>query len=127
MATKPANHKSYRKKADEIFMSRYRGLPCEICGSTYQTVFHHICPKSRSKALRYDPQNGVILCPRHHTLGNDMAPHSTNSLAVNRFFEWFKKTHPARHKWIVKNERIQRKYSYRQAVENLKAGKMAWE
>ncbi len=124
---KTANHKSYRKKADDLFMAQFRGQPCEISGETEGTCGHHIVSKSRSKALRYDVRNIIIVAPRHHTMGNDMAPHSTNQLAVERFIEWFKKTHPDRHQWIVENERIERRYTFRDAVENLKAGRDAWE
>ncbi len=127
MKKKPANHKSYRVKADELFMSQYRGLPCEVCGSAYKTVFHHLIPKGRSRALRYDKRNGCILCQKHHMFSNEMAPHSSNPLAVARFMKWFEETHPSRHKWIIENERIFRKYSYRQALENLKEGRVAWE
>lgn len=84
---KPANHSSYRNKADEIFMSPWRGQPCEVYQSRYKTVFHHIVNKSRSKALRYDPRNGLILCPRHHTFGNELAAHSTSQLVVERFLQ----------------------------------------
>ncbi len=127
MATKPANHKSYRTKADKIFMAQFHNRHCEICNSSYGVVGHHIIPKSRSRALRYDVRNIICLCPRHHTMGNDMAPHSSNQLAVGRFIEWFKLSKPEQYAWTVENEHIQRKYSYRQAVENLKAGRKAWE
>lgn len=123
---KSPNHKTYRNKADELFMAPWRGNRCEVCGSTYQTVFHHIVPKSRSRALRYDPRNGIILCQKHHTMGNDLCAHSTNSLAVNRFMKWFEENHLARYDWIVKNERIVRRYTYKQAVENLVNGMEAW-
>lgn len=124
---KPANHKSYRIKADNLFMPQFRGQPCEVCAKVEGTCFHHIVSKSRSKALRYDKRNGIILCPAHHTMGNDLAPHSTNQCAVERFIDWFKNTHHERHAWIVENERIERRYSYKQAVENLKNGLEAWE
>jgi 5-methylcytosine-specific restriction endonuclease McrA len=127
MKTKPANDKSYRKAADEIFMAPWRGGRCEVCGTTYRTVFHHIVPTSRSRSLRYDPRNGIILCQKHHTMGNDKSAHSTNSMAVDRFMIWFKTTFPDRYQWVKENERIQRKYSYRQALENLRAGRDAWE
>ena len=126
MKTKPANHSYHAKKADELFMSPYRGQRCEVCGSTYQTCFHHVVPKSRSKALRYDPRNGIVLCQRHHCHGNDLAPHSLNSMAVDRFMVWFKTNHHDRYQWIVENEKVDRKYSYRAALENMKAGRMAW-
>lgn len=127
MSYKPPNHKSYRKIADDLFMSRYRGLPCEVCGKTEGTCFHHVVSKARSKALRYDHRNGVVLCRAHHKMSNEMAPHSTNQMAVERFVEWFKTTFPDRHKWIKDNEFVERRYTYKQAVENLKAGRDAWE
>ena len=129
MATKKSdNHKSYRTKADNLFMSQFRGKPCEVCKTTVGTCGHHIVSKSRSKALRYDFRNIIVLCPSHHTLGNDLAPHSTNQLAVERFCEWFKEEFPIRHWWIKEHEHIiERRYTYKQAVENLKNGKEAWE
>jgi len=30
--TKTANDKAYRKAADELFMAKYRGQRCEVCG-----------------------------------------------------------------------------------------------
>ena len=125
--TKTANDKAYRKAADELFMAKYRGQQCEVCGVVYKTVFHHVIPKSRSTALRYDPRNGIILCQAHHTMGNDKSAHSSNSMAVDRFMTWFKTTFPARYQWIKENERIQRKFTYRQALENLRVGRDAWE
>ena len=124
---KSSNHKSYRKKADDLFMPQFRGEPCEVCGKCEGTAGHHIVSKSRSKALRYDTRNIIIVCQSHHTMGNDLAPHSTNQLAVERFIEWFKETHPDRHQWITENERIDRRYTFKQAIENLKAGKNAWD
>jgi hypothetical protein len=91
------------------------------------TCGHHVVSQARSKALRFDVRNIIVLCPAHHTMGNDLAPHASNQLAVERFVEWFKTTHPERHKWIVENERVERRYTYKDAVENLKAGRKAWE
>ena len=121
------NSPYWRKKADEIFMAPFRGQPCEVCGTDQGTCFHHIVAKGRSKALRYDVRNGIVVCYAHHTMGNTMAPHATNQLAVERFIEWFKDTHPDRHAWVVENEYIIRRYTYQQAFENMKAGRQAWE
>jgi hypothetical protein len=60
-------------------------------------------------------------------MGNELAPHSKNQIAVERFLDWFRFTKPEQWKWTRANERLQRKYSYKQAVENLKAGRDAWE
>lgn len=124
---KSPNSTYYRNKSDKLFMAQFHGQPCEVCGSIEGTHGHHIAAKSRSKALRYDIRNIVILCARHHTMGTDMAPHATSQLAVERFCQWFKETHPARHKWITENEHIQRRYTYKDAAENMTAGRLAWE
>lgn len=124
---KPANHKSYRNKADELFMKKFRGMPCEVCNSTRHTVGHHNVSKSRSKALRYDARNITVLCPSHHKFSNDLSAHSTNVMAVDRYLEWFKSHNKKQYEYLKENEHIVRKYSYRQAAENLKDGRLAWE
>jgi hypothetical protein len=101
----------YMKKADEAFMKPYRGLPCEICGKTsivrnereYTTVAHHVIPKSRGRAFRYEPMNVVVLCFVHHMYSNDMAPHSFNAVAVGRFWAWLARTKPEQMAWVEAN------------------------
>ena len=127
MKTRRPNDKYYRIKCDEIFMSPYRGMPCEVCGSTKATVGHHNVSKARSKALRYDKRNITVLCQAHHTMGNDICPHSSNPMAVKRYFEWMLDNDSMKYQWLIKNEKTQRKYSYKQAHENLLAGREAWE
>lgn len=126
MKKKSPNHKSFRNKADKLFMSRFHNQPCEVCGNTEGTHGHHIISRSRSKALRFDKRNIIVVCAAHHTMGNDMAPHSTNQKAVERFIEWFKETKPEQYEWITENEYIKRKYTYQQACENLANGREAW-
>jgi len=126
MKARRPNDKYYRIKADEIFMSQFRGKPCEVCGKTNGTVGHHNVNKARSKALRYDKRNITVLCQAHHTMGNDICPHSSNPMAVDRYFEWFKGRNFSQFMWLKMSEKIQRKYSYRQALENLKEGREAW-
>lgn len=126
MKTRSPNCKYYRTKADALFMAQFREQKCEVCGSIIGCCGHHIVAKSRSKALRYEKKNIIVVCPRHHTMGNTMAPHSVNSLAVERFLIWFRKAHPERHAWIVANERIERRYTFKQACENMENGREAW-
>ena len=127
MKTRRPNDKYYRNKADDLFMSQFRGQPCEVCGSVKGTVGHHNVSKARSKALRYDRMNITVLCQAHHTMGNDICPHSSNPMAVDRYFKWFKDNRTDRYLWVKFNEKIQRKYSYKQAHENLLVGREAWE
>ena len=127
MKTRSPNSTYYRNKADKLFMAQFHGQPCEVCGNDQGTCGHHIVAKSRSKALRYDLRNIIVVCCRHHTMGNELAPHSVNQLAVERFVEWFKLTFTKRHAWIVENEYITRRYTYKQAAENMAAGRKAWD
>lgn len=60
-------------------------------------------------------------------MGTDMAPHATSQTAVERYLEWFKQNKPDQYKWTKENEYIQRRYSYKQALENMREGKKAWE
>ena len=127
MKKRSPNSTYYRTKADKIFMAQFHGQPCEVCKSTYGTCGHHIVAKSRSKALRLDRRNIIVVCQKHHTMGNELAPHSMNQLAQERFTTWFRETFPDRHAWVVKNERVQRRYTYKEAIENMAAGREAWE
>lgn len=43
---------------------------CQI--NAHQLHPHHFYSRSY-KSIRYDPMNGICLCARHHTLGNESA------------------------------------------------------
>jgi hypothetical protein len=47
-------------------------------------------------------------------------------MAVDRYFEWFAKHDTSQYWWIKNNEKIVRKYNYKQAWENMKEGREAW-
>ena len=50
------------------------GNKCEYpgCNKTEYLNAHHIHSKSK-RSVRYDPDNGIILCAGHHTLNNNSA------------------------------------------------------
>ena len=123
---KSPNSKYYSTKAEDLFMPQFRVEPCEICETTVNTCGHHIISKARSKALRFDKRNIIILCPAHHTMGTDMAPHATSQTAVERYIEWFKENKPEQYAWTKENEYIQRRYTYKHAAENMAQGLAAW-
>jgi len=125
--TKSANHSSYQNACKKIFMEQFRGQPCAVCGSRVGTAGHHVVSQARSKALKFDKRNIIVLCRGHHMTSNELAPHSSNQMAVTRFVEWFKANHAEQYAWIKENEKIERKYNYRDALENLKNGREAWE
>jgi hypothetical protein len=125
--TRRPNDRYYQNKAKELFMAQFRGEPCAVCGDKNGTAGHHVVSQARSKALKFDKRNIIILCRSHHMHSNELAPHSSNQMAVTRFIEWFKSNHIEQYEWIKANERIERKFSYKQAWENLLVGREAWE
>lgn len=49
------------------------GHKCAVCGSTNLPNAHHMENRNTCRALRYDPMNGILLCPSHHKFGKDSA------------------------------------------------------
>jgi len=61
--------KSLRNRAKKLWRQRVLerwNNKCVICGSTKLPNCHHIVPKETFILLRYDPINGIVLCPKHH-------------------------------------------------------------
>jgi hypothetical protein len=107
------NSKYWRKKCDDLFMAQGRGKACAVCGSKENTCYHHIIPKGRCKAMRYDLMNMIVLCPSHHTFSNELAPHSTNSFAVLRFMEWFKENHLRKYEYCMDRQHWNRQFKFK--------------
>jgi len=45
------------------------GMRCEICGCTKSVQAHHLLPRKFYPLFRFDWENGVALCARHHKYG----------------------------------------------------------
>lgn len=58
---------------------------CAVCGKTEYLNAHHIFSRN-NRSTRYDLDNGVALCPSHHTFNNHMSAHK----APAEFIEWIK-------------------------------------
>lgn len=72
------------------------GEKCAVCGSDYKPNAHHIESRIMFKGLRYDPMNGVLLCPTHHKFGKDSA-----HMAGCWFANWLKEHLPARYAYVL--------------------------
>lgn len=72
------------------------GEKCAVCGSSYKPNAHHIESRIMFKGLRYDPMNGVLLCPTHHKFGKDSA-----HMAGCWFASWLKKNLPDRYDYVL--------------------------
>ena len=52
----------------ELVLHRWGGM-CVECTETKMASCHHILPKEMFGITRYDPRNGIVLCPTHHKWG----------------------------------------------------------
>lgn len=111
---KSSNYKSakaggWTNKADDLFLARFRGKPCEICGKrggydngkTIRSAGHHLIFKGGCRKHRYEPKNIIVLCPYHHSHYNkECSPHSiTNTHAQTTFEKWVQENKPEQYKW----------------------------
>ena len=121
-------------KCDDLFLARYRGLPCEICGktsgyddgNTQSSCGHHLIFKGRCRKYRYEPMNIVVLCPTHHSHYNPhLSPHSImNTQAQKAFADWVKDNKPEQYEWWIRNQGeanqpFDKSWTYREMYERL--------
>ena len=68
------------------------GNKCVICRATKYIHAHHILPKEAKiyHFLRFDINNGITLCAKHHKYSYEISPHK-NPL---RFILWFQVSRP---------------------------------
>lgn len=82
--------KTLRNKCDslwsEIIKLRAKGK-CEYCRSTSSLNSHHIFSRSNG-SVRYDINNGVCLCAKHHVFDSRFSAHK----APAEFMAWIEDT-----------------------------------
>lgn len=91
---------------DDLFLARFRGRPCELCGSPAymgtRSCGHHLVEKGMHRAYRYDERLILVLCPEHHSrFARDMSPHSDDTTAQARFIEWLRLNRPEKHALLL--------------------------
>jgi len=91
---KQINHSVWREKVLER-----NGDKCSICKRDLTDKrlrhIHHIIGKE-FKELRYDENNGILLCPKCHKFGKFSA--HKNGLW---FSEWLRKNRPEQYKYLI--------------------------
>jgi hypothetical protein len=58
------------------------GWVCFICGSKERLAAHHILPARTWPECKFDMENGISLCGRHHTMGKESIHRGSGSLLV---------------------------------------------
>ena len=125
-----ANAGGWITVSDDLFLARFRGKPCNICGETHSTINgtltrsmgHHLISKELCRAHRFNARNIIVLCPLHHTrFTGNMSPHSKNDIENGLFYEWLFFTHPEKWEWAKRHyqDKADSVLSYRDAYERL--------
>jgi hypothetical protein len=87
---KKAQIKKRSKKAQDIAWSKEvkvrDGYRCVYCGSTEYLNAHHIFSRN-NLTTRFDLDNGITLCAKHHTFSNEFSAHKTPT----EFTYWLEK------------------------------------
>ena len=112
--------KLWRNKADAEITRLYSGQPCAVCGTTAHTCGHHLIPKGRCSMHRHTLCNLIALCPAHHSMGGEIAAHSTSALVIRRFISWLIENRVDTWKWMQEHEHDTAKPDYKARYEFLK-------
>ena len=109
-------------KADDLFLAQFRGRPCEICGATHgfysgktiRSMGHHLLSKELHRKYRYDKDNILTLCPKHH-LGAELSPHSHDGAAQAAFYSWMEQNTPLRYGKMMerRHDKFRKEWKYR--------------
>lgn len=107
---------SETKKLDKLWREaiKARDKSCQICGSVSYLNAHHVIGR-RNRNLRWDLDNGIALCPKHHTFGTESAHQDPLW-----FMNWFQQTHPYRYESISENRTCMLKKTYQDYLSELK-------
>lgn len=70
-------NKSLPKKADDFWSKTVRKVwKCAYCGSTENLNAHHIFTR-HNKSVRWDLENWICLCAKHHVFSDEFSAHKT--------------------------------------------------
>lgn len=79
------------------------GNKCRICGAVKYIHAHHLIPRE-NKEFRFDLDNGIALCAKHHKYSLEISPHKNPIV----FILWLQKNRKKQwniiQKWIKNNE-----------------------
>ena len=85
-----ARKEEIRQEKEWSRLIRYRdNWRCVICGSEYKPNAHHLIPRE-FKVFKYDLDNGITLCTKHHKFCRLVSAHN----APLAFFMWLERYKP---------------------------------
>lgn len=89
---------------------------CAICGSESTPNAHHLENRNTCRILRYDPMNGILLCPSHHKFGKDSA-HKGGLW----FADWLRRNHPDRLEYVLAHRNDEINLNDRETLAKIEA------
>lgn len=107
-----------RNKADKLLQEvvRKNHPYCEVCGQP-TSCGHHYFPKSTCTALRYDLDNIIPLCQKHHFFHHNGNPEIHNTVNMIRGLEWLEDLTAKKYNLLVKPDAAW----YKVHIEELKS------
>ena len=89
-----------RNKCDRLWSEIVRTIwpKCPICGSR-RIEAHHLIGRAIF-ATRYEIQNGIGICGRHHRLDPRISPHNGSV----GFTQWLEEFYPEIYEWVMKHK-----------------------
>lgn len=96
------------------------GEKCAVCGSDYKPNAHHLESRTQFRFLRYNPMNGILLCPTHHKFGSDSA-HKANIW----FAEWVRTHAPEKYAYVLEHHGDTLDIEDREALAAIEASLLA--
>ena len=89
---------------------------CAVCGSASTPNAHHLENRNTCRILRYDPMNGILLCPSHHKFGKDSA-HKGGLW----FADWLRRNHPDRLEYVLAHRNDEINLNDRETLAKIEA------
>ena len=81
--------KSLQLEADRLWYRKYIKDRCEICGSNFALQGHHFYYRHKYSHLRYEGENCITLCKKHHFILHHQDPKGvTDKIVEIRGSEW---------------------------------------
>ena len=83
------------------------GNRCFVCGSDYHCQAHHICQKKMWSDLKYDLNNGITLCCKHHSFGKFSVHRGTDLLLIEKLLN----ERPSQYRYLLEaiHEELEKK------------------
>lgn len=83
----------YKKFVKDVLK---RDVVCQVCGKNKNLVVHHLYAFKKYKELRYEPNNGIVLCKKHHKEFHDWHGWTKSNFCTKEdFIQWLENSRGA--------------------------------